>query len=248
MGLRRSGVVQVMGAPVAGSDLRAYVLTGGGLRLKSLRPKLRSRRLQMIFPLTGTDRRGLVSLEAKKSKVRDFVQKTPLGGFTEAAPANSLLHGQRQACLVSPCGCTQRLSGCPSDRGSVDRTSCPGRCTAVMVTLFIYCHHLAPSQQLPPMLRFQHAASVWRSDQQSVRRGGMCSSCWRWTCRARRGRSSASTWRATSTSTTAAPSCASSAIPSSTCVPAWRAVNNNLGESLQDCPQLHVKGHKFQTV
>lgn len=64
-----SNARQVMGAPVAGSDVRAYVMTGGGLRLKNLRPSIRSRRVQMIFPLTGTERRGLVSLEAKKRKV-----------------------------------------------------------------------------------------------------------------------------------------------------------------------------------
>ncbi len=60
---------QVMGAPVAGSNVRASVLTGGGLRMKGLQPRLRSRRVQMIFPLTGSERRGLVSLEAKKIKV-----------------------------------------------------------------------------------------------------------------------------------------------------------------------------------
>ena len=60
--------LQVMGAPVAGSNVRATVLTGGGLRLKGLVPKLRSRRVQMIFPLAGSERRGLVSLEAKKLK------------------------------------------------------------------------------------------------------------------------------------------------------------------------------------
>ena len=48
--------------------MRATVLTGGGLRLKGLVPKLRSRRVQMIFPLAGSERRGLVSLEAKKLK------------------------------------------------------------------------------------------------------------------------------------------------------------------------------------
>lgn len=58
-----------MGAPLAGSDVRAEVLTGGGLRLKGLLPRYRSRRLQMIFPLRGADRRGLVSLEAKRRKV-----------------------------------------------------------------------------------------------------------------------------------------------------------------------------------
>lgn len=61
-------VLEVMGAPVAGSQLRASILTGGGLRVKNLVPKLRSRRLQMIFPLAGADRRGLVSVEAKKRK------------------------------------------------------------------------------------------------------------------------------------------------------------------------------------
>jgi len=60
---------QVMGAPVAGSNVRASVLTGGGLRMKGLQPRLRSRRVQMIFPLSGSERRGLVSLEAKKLKV-----------------------------------------------------------------------------------------------------------------------------------------------------------------------------------
>ena len=59
-----------MGAPVAGSDVRAYVMTGGGLRLKGLAPRFRSRRCQMIFPLRGSERRGLVSLEAKKRKAR----------------------------------------------------------------------------------------------------------------------------------------------------------------------------------
>ena len=61
--------MQVMGAPLAGSDVRAYVMTGGGLRLKGLLPRYRSRRVQMIFPLRGTEKRGLVSLEAKRRKV-----------------------------------------------------------------------------------------------------------------------------------------------------------------------------------
>ncbi len=62
-----------MGAPIAGSDLRAQILTGGGMRLKNLRPRIRSRRLQMLFWATGTERRGLVSLEAKKQKVPRLV-------------------------------------------------------------------------------------------------------------------------------------------------------------------------------
>lgn len=61
-------VLEVMGAPLAGSDVRAQVLTGGGFRLKGLVPKYRSRRLQMIFPLRGAEHRGLVSLEAKRRR------------------------------------------------------------------------------------------------------------------------------------------------------------------------------------
>jgi hypothetical protein len=61
-----------MGAPLAGSDVRAQVLTGGGFRLRGLRPRYRSRRLQMIFPLRGAEHRGLVSLEAKRRRVRPW--------------------------------------------------------------------------------------------------------------------------------------------------------------------------------
>ncbi len=61
--------LQVMGAPLAGSPVRATVTGGGGLRLKGLQPVWRSRRLYMLFPLKGTERRGIVSLEAKKRQV-----------------------------------------------------------------------------------------------------------------------------------------------------------------------------------
>ncbi len=64
-----NGPPQVMGPPLAGSDVRAYVVTGGGLRLRGWLPRYRSRRVQMIFPLRGTEKRGLVSLEAKRRKV-----------------------------------------------------------------------------------------------------------------------------------------------------------------------------------
>ena len=37
-----------MGAPLVGSPVQASVLTGGGIRFKGLRPKLQSKRLQMI--------------------------------------------------------------------------------------------------------------------------------------------------------------------------------------------------------
>lgn len=61
------GVLEVMGAPVVGSDVRASVLTGGGIKLFP-KPKLKKKRVQMMFPLTGSERKGLVSLEAKKNR------------------------------------------------------------------------------------------------------------------------------------------------------------------------------------
>ena len=39
---------QVMGAPLVGSPVQASVLTGGNIRFKGLRPRLQSKRLQMI--------------------------------------------------------------------------------------------------------------------------------------------------------------------------------------------------------
>lgn len=39
---------QVMGAPLAGSPVQASVLTGGGIRFRGLRPRVQSKRLQMI--------------------------------------------------------------------------------------------------------------------------------------------------------------------------------------------------------
>lgn len=49
---------QVMGAPLQGSPLRAFVQTGGHVYLKGMRPKLRTRRMQMMFPLEGPARKG----------------------------------------------------------------------------------------------------------------------------------------------------------------------------------------------
>ncbi|CAG9466218.1 unnamed protein product [Pedinophyceae sp. YPF-701] len=60
------GALEVLGAPLSGSDIRAYVVTGGGLKVSGWRPKLRARRVQMIFPVRGSERRGLVTLEAKR--------------------------------------------------------------------------------------------------------------------------------------------------------------------------------------
>ena len=102
-------VLEVLGGPVLGSELRAFVQTGGGLRLKwavsasetpvlalstpstprdrgrpeagadsrplpaaqDRRLKFRSRRIHMIFPISGSQvKDALVSLEAKKQAWR----------------------------------------------------------------------------------------------------------------------------------------------------------------------------------
>ncbi|XVE86015.1 hypothetical protein DITRI_Ditri18aG0002400 [Diplodiscus trichospermus] len=72
MAMRRlntaAGILEVMGAPLTGSDLRAYVMSGGGLTLKNFKPKLRSKRCFLIFPIRGSERKGLVSVEVKKKK------------------------------------------------------------------------------------------------------------------------------------------------------------------------------------
>eukprot|EP00798_Chlamydomonas_sp_ICE-L_P022821 gene22821-29992_t len=62
-------VLEVLGAPVVGSDLRAIVQSGGNIRLKDMSLKRRSSRVQMIFPLSGSKQKGLVSVEAKKKQV-----------------------------------------------------------------------------------------------------------------------------------------------------------------------------------
>ena len=63
-----AGILEVMGAPLTGTDLRAYVMSGGGFSLKKFKPKLRGKRCFLIFPIRGSERRGLVSVEVKKKK------------------------------------------------------------------------------------------------------------------------------------------------------------------------------------
>lgn len=61
-----AGILEVMGAPLAGTDLRAYVMSGGGLTMSKLKPRLRSKRCFLIFPIRGPERKGLVSVQVKK--------------------------------------------------------------------------------------------------------------------------------------------------------------------------------------
>ncbi|KAG7561088.1 hypothetical protein ISN45_Aa05g025430 [Arabidopsis thaliana x Arabidopsis arenosa] len=61
-------VLEVMGAPLAGSDLRAYVMSGGGITFKKFKPTIRNKRCFLLFPVQGSERKGLVSVEVKKKK------------------------------------------------------------------------------------------------------------------------------------------------------------------------------------
>lgn len=65
-----AGILEVMGAPLTGTDLRAYVMSGGGITLKQFKPRFRGKRCFLIFPIRGSERRGLVSVEVKNRKGR----------------------------------------------------------------------------------------------------------------------------------------------------------------------------------
>ena len=60
-------VEKVLGSPLRTTDMRAFVLSGGNLRVKNFIPRWRRSRCHLLFPVSGAhDRRGLVSVEAKK--------------------------------------------------------------------------------------------------------------------------------------------------------------------------------------
>ncbi|KAK4778153.1 hypothetical protein SAY87_018340 [Trapa incisa] len=61
-----AGILEVMGAPLSGTNLRAYVMSGGGVILKKFKLRLRGKRCFLIFPIRGSERKGLVSIEVKK--------------------------------------------------------------------------------------------------------------------------------------------------------------------------------------
>lgn len=74
-----AGILEVMGAPLTGTDLRAYVMSGGGLTVKNFKPSFRSKRCFLIFPIQGSERKGLVSVEVKnkKGQVYFFASHSP---------------------------------------------------------------------------------------------------------------------------------------------------------------------------
>ncbi|KAL6764318.1 hypothetical protein V8C86DRAFT_2479527 [Haematococcus lacustris] len=62
-------VLEVLGPPLRGSPLTASIITGGGVYRtpgSGFWPQLRSQRIQMLFPLQGSQRPGLVCLEARR--------------------------------------------------------------------------------------------------------------------------------------------------------------------------------------
>lgn len=63
-----AAILEVMGAPLTGTEVRAYVMSGGGPRLKNFKLRLNGKRCFLIFPVRGSERRGLVSVEVKKKK------------------------------------------------------------------------------------------------------------------------------------------------------------------------------------
>ncbi|KAG0481712.1 hypothetical protein HPP92_012570 [Vanilla planifolia] len=63
-----ASVLEVMGAPLAGTDVRAYVMSGGLPKIKNFKLRLGGKRCFLIFPVRGSERRGLVSMEVKKKK------------------------------------------------------------------------------------------------------------------------------------------------------------------------------------
>ena len=68
-----AGILEVMGAPLTGSDARAYIMSGGGVHLKNFKLRFGGKRCFLIFPIKGPERRGLVSIEAKKKKGQVFL-------------------------------------------------------------------------------------------------------------------------------------------------------------------------------
>jgi hypothetical protein len=61
-------VTRLLGAPLSHTETRAFVLSGGNLRIKEFIPRIRSRRCNLLFPLSGPLGRGIVSAEAKREK------------------------------------------------------------------------------------------------------------------------------------------------------------------------------------
>lgn len=95
---------------------------GGGVRMRGLAPKFTRKRAYLIFPVRGSERRGLVSVEAKKRKGK---VSTDQPGKSHHGPKREQERGLRQradvmvgnevvredlALLLVPSSCTSFLS------------------------------------------------------------------------------------------------------------------------------------------
>ena len=60
---------QVMGSPLVGSEIQLASLIGSGIYVRDLRLRRRCPRVLMAFSLTGPQRQGLVTLDAKRRNV-----------------------------------------------------------------------------------------------------------------------------------------------------------------------------------
>lgn len=96
-----------MGTPLVSGDVRVTVLSGGGIKFKNLQLKHKAPRVQMLFKLSGTDRQGLVSLEAKKKKAG-----AGKGGTGRGANSSWGLHYSSHTLLVATCSQFVRLLWC----------------------------------------------------------------------------------------------------------------------------------------
>lgn len=96
--------LEVMGAPLAGTDARAYVMSGGQPKLTNFKLKLGNKRCFLIFPIRGSERRGLVSVEVKKKKGQvPFFKVKPFHDSALAIPFILMKHVYH---LYLPLSCT----------------------------------------------------------------------------------------------------------------------------------------------
>ena len=126
--------LEVLGAPLTGSDVRAYVMSGGGIRIRGLTPKFSTKRAYLIFPVRGSERRGLVSVEAKKrhGKVRDTKRRASSASSRRGTAACGLC-GRRRTLLEiwfhTPPARLQKQTIVRDDGQIDDVQSFPGVCS-----------------------------------------------------------------------------------------------------------------------
>ena len=76
--------IQVMGSPLVGSEIQLASLVGGGIYMRDLRVRRRCPRVLMAFSLTGPQRQGLVTLDAKRRNVSHAAEPAQLCSMANA--------------------------------------------------------------------------------------------------------------------------------------------------------------------